>query len=68
MTIQEFYDKLVAHDWQAAWSDDHNEYLEEKSKRASLRLQAALNGPAFNDLYLDFVTASYSGVLPCRPS
>ncbi len=68
MTIQEFYDMLAAHDWQAEHSDDHEKWLHERGSRAVLRQQAANMGPVYNDLYLDFITSTYSGVLPCRPS
>ena len=68
MTIQEFYDKLAAHDWQAEHSDSHEVFVKERMQREWLRSLSIAGGPAYNDLYLDFITASYSGVLPCRPS
>ena len=68
MTIQEFYDALVTHDWQAEHSDDHNVFVRERMQREELRTQAIAGGPAYNDLYLDFITSSYTGVVPCRPS
>ena len=68
MTIQEFYDLLAAHDWQAEHSEDHAIYLLEHLSRSELRKTAASFGPIYNDLYLDFITSTYSGVLPCRPS
>ena len=68
MTIQEFYDLLAEHDWQAEYSEAQFAVLEERMSRAHLRQIAANMGPIYNDLYLDFITSSYTGVLPCRPS
>ena len=67
MTIQEFYDMLAAHDWQAEHSDSHEVFVRERMDREALRTISIANGPAYNDLYLDFITSSYSGVPPCRP-
>ena len=72
ITLQEFYDRLAAHDWSYQYSDDHRHWTKgREEQRALINILNAYKGTAYEKLYNDYRTWFFSSdgdvVKPVRP-